>query len=99
MSSVSLDTNVLLALWNAEVTASRLAAALDRLARSGRLLVCGAVYAELYGMRPDLDALLRTYGVVADPEMSLMAWQRAGQAHAAYSVRRRAAGVECCVAS
>lgn len=72
--STALDSNVMLALWNAEPTAPRLAAALNRLAAQGRLVVCGAVYAELCGFYPDLDALLRTYGVSADPQMPLSAW-------------------------
>ncbi|TSA80589.1 type II toxin-antitoxin system VapC family toxin [Deinococcus detaillensis] len=90
--STALDSNVLLSLWNAEPAAPKLAAALDRLATQGRLVVCGAVYAELSGFYPDLDVLLRTYGVSADPQMPLIAWRRAGVAHTAYSARRRASG-------
>ena len=58
MSGTALDTNVLLALWNAEPSAGPLAAALDRLQTRGRLVVCGAVYAELLGRRSDLDEVL-----------------------------------------
>ena len=90
--STALDTNVLLALWNAEATAPALAVALNRRAERGRVLICGAVYAELYGFYADLDALLLTYGVAVDPVMTLATWQRAGQAQAAYSTRRQASG-------
>lgn len=92
MSGAALDTNVLLALWNAESTAERLAAALDRLQARGRLVVCGAVYAELLGRTPDLDAVLAAYGIGVDPQMPLSTWRRAGEAHAAYAQRRRASG-------
>lgn len=92
MSSTALDTTILLAIWNAEPTAPRLAAVLDRLHRQGRLIICGAVYAELSGFYPDLDTVLRTYGISPDPEMSLPAWKRAGQAQAAYAQRRKASG-------
>lgn len=90
--STALDTNVLLALWNNESTASRLGAALDQLKTQGRVLICGAMYAEWYGVRPDLEAVLETYGVSIDPQMSLLAWNRAGLAHSAYSKRRQASG-------
>lgn len=92
MSVTALDSNILLALWNAEATAPRLVEALDTLQTRGRLLVCGAVYAELCGWRPDLDALLAGYGVQVDPDMPLAAWKRAGQAHAAYAQRRQVSG-------
>ncbi len=92
MNATSLDSNILLALWNAESTAPRLVKVLDTLQTRGRLMVCGAVYAELYGWRPDLDALLAEYGVQADPHMPLAAWKRAGQAQATYTLRRQASG-------
>ena len=82
MSVTALDSNILLALWNAEATAPRLVEVLDSLQSRGRLVVCGAVYAQLCGQRPDLDALLAGYGVQADPDMPLTAWKRAGRAQA-----------------
>ena len=94
MSGTALDSNILLALWNAEATAPRLVAALDALQTRGRLVICGAVYAELCGWRPDLDTLLEGFGVQADPAMPLTAWRRAGQAHTAYSQRRQASGAD-----
>lgn len=90
--SMALDSNILLALWNAEPGARLLAGALNTLHARGRVVVSGAVYAELSGVRADLDTLLSTYGVDVDPEMSLAIWRRAGQAHAAYAGRRRASG-------
>lgn len=92
MSVTALDSNILLALWKAEATAPRLVEVLDGLHARGRLVVCGAVYAELCGWRPDLDALLAEYGVGADPDMPLVAWKRAGQAQAAYALRRQGSG-------
>ncbi|WP_310582415.1 type II toxin-antitoxin system VapC family toxin [Deinococcus sp.] len=92
MSVTALDSNILLALWNAEATAPRLVEVLGSLQSRGRLVVCGAVYAQLCGQRPDLDALLAGYGVQADPDMPLTAWKRAGRAQAAYAQRRQASG-------
>lgn len=92
MSVTALDSNILLALWNAEATAPRLVEVLDSLQSRGRLVVCGAVYAQLCGQRPDLDALLAGYGVQADPDMPLTAWKRAGRAQATYAQRRQASG-------
>lgn len=92
MSGTALDSNILLALWNAEATAPRLVEVLDTLQTRGRLVICGAVYAELCGWRPDLDALLDGYGVQVDPDMPLTAWKRAGQAQTAYAQRRQASG-------
>jgi len=92
LSVTALDSNILLALWNAEATAPRLVEVLGSLQSRGRLVVCGAVYAQLCGQRPDLDALLAGYGVQADPDMPLTAWKLAGRAQAAYAQRRQASG-------
>ena len=92
MSGTALDSNVLLALWNGEASAERLAIALDDLQSRGRLVICGAVYAELLGRRPDLDTVLPAYGISVDPQMLLDTWQRAGEAHAQYAERRRLSG-------
>ena len=92
MSVTALDSNILLALWSAEATAPRLVGVLGSLQNRGRLVVCGAVYAQLCGQRPDLDALLAGYGVQADPDMPLTAWKRAGRAQATYAQRRQASG-------
>ena len=92
MSVTALDSNILLALWSAEATAPRLVEVLGSLQSRGRLVVCGAVYAQLCGRRPDLDALLAGYGVQADPDMPLTAWKLAGRAQAAYAQRRQASG-------
>ncbi|MGY2896164.1 type II toxin-antitoxin system VapC family toxin [Deinococcus sp. UYEF24] len=85
MSVISLDSNILLALWNAEATAPQLVEVLDTLQTRGRLVVCGAVYAELCGWRPDLDTVLDEYGIQADPDMPLKAWKLAGQAQVTYA--------------
>lgn len=55
-------------------------------------MVGGAVCAELLGGRPDLDEVLRAYGVGVDPQMPPAAWRRAGEAHAAYAERRQSSG-------
>ncbi|OLV17441.1 type II toxin-antitoxin system VapC family toxin [Deinococcus marmoris] len=67
-----------------------LVTALDQLGAQGRVLICGAVYAELCGFHPHLDTLLQQYGVSIDPNMPLETWKRAGVAYAAYGKRRRA---------
>jgi predicted nucleic acid-binding protein len=90
--SISLDTNVLLSLWNRESTAERLANEIDAQRGKHRLVICGPVYGELYGRNLNLDALLAALDVDIEPDLTLAGWQRAGQAHAAHAERRRTSG-------
>lgn len=89
---ISLDTNVLLALWRAETAALSISHFLTQLAARERLVLCGPAYAELYGFYPQLDESVRVMDIQVLPEMPLAAWQRAGKAHAAYTLRRKQSG-------
>lgn len=92
----ALDTNVLALIYDRAPRAEIYARALHRLARDGKLVICGVVYAELLGGsgrdRAALDGFLSAVGVEVDAEMGLAAWAEAGRANAGYHARRRAAG-------
>lgn len=92
MDKVSLDSNILLALWRGESNAPAVSLMLDILAAQYQLVVCGAVYGELCGFYQNIDALLVAANIQVLPEMSLATWQRAGKAHTAYTLRRRNSG-------
>lgn len=85
---LALDTNVLLALWKGEPGAEDLAARLQ----PHELLVCGAVVGELLPFTPEAEVLLERMGVMLDWSFPRAAWLRAGQAHVAYTARRRVGG-------
>ena len=93
----ALDTNVLVFIYDQAPHAPELARQLYALARNGRLVICGVVYAELLAgpTRPklQLDQFLQDVGVDLDWEMGEAVWAEAGRANAAYHVRRRAVGV------
>lgn len=92
----ALDTNVLALVFDRVPHAGTLARTLHRLARDGRLVICGVVYAELRaGPGRDqaaLDAFLSQVGVELDAEMGVAVWAEAGRANADYHARRRAGG-------
>lgn len=92
MSGLSLDANVLLALWRPEPNALAVSSALGTFASRQRLVLSGPAYGELYGFYPNLKQQLTTLGVQVMPDMPVAAWQRAGEAHAAYARRRRQSG-------
>lgn len=85
---IALDTNVLLALWKGEPGAETVAVRLQ----PHELHVCGAVVGELLPFTPEAERLLEQMGAVLDWSFPRAAWLRAGQAHAAYTARRRAGG-------
>jgi predicted nucleic acid-binding protein len=92
--ATSIDTNVLVSLWGGvddEVDAAR--SALNAAAESGRLLICGAVFAELLAdRRRTRESLVRFCSdteVSIDWKVSEAIWLRAGEAFGSYSKRRR----------
>ncbi len=92
MSGVSLDTNILISLWRAEATAPAVVEALREYAARWRLVLSGPAYAELCGFYIGIEAQLGVLDIQIMPDMPLSAWQRAGQAHATYTARRRRSG-------
>lgn len=96
MSSTALDTNVLLdILLDDPRHAQSSLAALDGAARTGRLIVCPIVYAELAGdLEPgDLDRFLHDLSVELSP-FHPGALQAAGRAWRAYA-RARGEEIQC----
>ena len=92
MNGISLDSNILLALFRGEETAPEISRHLNMFASQHRLVVSGPVYAELVGFYPQLDAYLQSGNIKVMPEMTAEGWRRAGEAHAIYTARRKKSG-------
>ena len=93
MTTVSLDTNVVMALLNQEESLNEGArAAIERSRRSGRLVVCGPVYAELLGLpartQPALGEFFASGGIELDWRFEEAVWRAAGVAFQEYVQRR-----------
>jgi predicted nucleic acid-binding protein len=93
----ALDTNVLVFIYDRAPHAPELARQFHVLARNGRLVICGVVYAELRAgptrQKPPLDQFLQDVGVGVDWVMGEAVWTEAGRANAEYQARRRAGGI------
>lgn len=92
-TTVSLDTNVVIALLNQEQQVNESAlAAIERSRKSGRVVVCGPVYAELLGLpartQPALDAFFSAGGIALDWRFEESIWRAAGAAFQSYVQRR-----------
>ena len=93
------DTNVVIALWDADpqlnVAAQK---ALDALQAQGALVITGAVYAELLALPGRTEAMLDEFlsmtGMRADWQMSEEIWRVAGRAFQGYASRRSAKKTE-----
>jgi predicted nucleic acid-binding protein len=94
-TTVSLDTNVVIALLNPDQSLNESAlSAIDQCRNSGRLVVSGPVYGELMGLpartQPALDAFFQRGGIELDWSFEEAVWRAAGAAFQEY-VRRRIA--------
>jgi predicted nucleic acid-binding protein len=94
-TTISLDTNVVIALLNQDKDISRSARnAIDQSRKSGRLVVSGPVYAELLGLpsrtQQALDEFFRSGHIEVDWRFEEAVWRAAGVAYQGY-VRRRLA--------
>jgi predicted nucleic acid-binding protein len=92
--TTSIDTNVLVALWQAdEPTSSAAQRALDRARSRGDLAVCAPVYSELLAFpgrhSSFLDAFFRDTLVHIDWEFTPQDWRDAGKAFQSFAHRRR----------
>ena len=92
--TTSIDTNVIVALWDAEDTLHRAArVALDRAFNEGTLVISGAVYAELLAAPQRTEAFLDRFcdeaGIAVEWEFSERIWRSAGEAFQKYAERRR----------
>lgn len=90
----AIDTNVLVALWDRDDTLNLAAqAALDAAFARGKLVISGAVFAELlaFPRRTEtfLDQFLKDTGVGVDWTTDEAVWRAAGKAFQRYANRRR----------
>src|SRR5580704_16393027 len=92
--TTAIDSNVLVAFWDADNTLNSLAqSALTAAWKRGNLVMAAPVYAELlaFPQRTEsfLDAFLGETGISVDWELDQAIWRAAGRAFQAYAARRR----------
>lgn len=92
--TTAIDTNVIVALWDAEDALHRTArATLDKAFNEGTLVISGAVYAELLAAPGRSEAFVNKFceeaGIVVEWELGEKAWLAAGAALQGYAARRR----------
>jgi len=92
--ATSIDSNILIALWNRDDTLNLAAQrALDAAFERGNLLISAPVFAELlaFPAREEafLDSFLRDTGIQVDWDLNESIWRIAGRAFKAYAARRR----------
>lgn len=90
----AVDSDVIVALWSREPTASRMARLLRDARATGPLVVAAPVWAELHAAPGATDEFVAHFladtGIEADLGLDKAVWYRAAMAHAAYARRRRA---------
>jgi predicted nucleic acid-binding protein len=94
-TAVSIDTNVLISLFNEEKELNeRALAAIEGCRKAGRLVVSGPVYAELLGLptrtQVALDEFFTRGGIEVDWQFEEAVWRIAGAAFQGYIQRRLA---------
>lgn len=92
--TVALDTNIIVALWDAADALHPVARkALEEVAGREALAMCGVVYAELIGARGRTEAFVDRFceeaGIAVDWELKENIWRRAGVAFQEYARRRK----------
>jgi hypothetical protein len=95
--TISIDTNLIAALWNDNDAWNAVAVQLlGNLVAQQRLVVFGAVYAELMAGplrdEPALDAFFIDTGIAIDWSMDEEIWRVAGRAYLGYVRRRKGSG-------
>ena len=89
----AVDTNVIVSLWDADVSNVAARDALEAALSRGTVVVSGAVYAELMGgvgrTSDMLDEFFGDTGILVDWAMDRIIWERAGSAYRGYLGRRR----------
>jgi predicted nucleic acid-binding protein len=92
----AIDTNIVSALWSADPSAPAVAETLDRVDREGKLIVCGAVYAEMLAHPKAtvsfVDSFLARTRIAVDFDLGAEVWREAGRRFAIYCQRRRRSG-------
>ncbi len=94
--TTALDTNVLIDLdEGVPHTVEPLVRAIEEAAEKGAIVICGIVYAELFGnaaSRALVDEMLRSACISVDFDLRPEVWAHAGAAFGAYAMRRRRSG-------
>jgi predicted nucleic acid-binding protein len=95
--TISIDANVLAALWkNADPTSAAAAKILGRVHRHETLVVSGPVYSELMAgpLRTEdaLDEFFSEAGIAIDWRIGEDVWREAGRAYREYARRRKRSG-------
>ena len=96
MTRTAIDSNVIVALWAREPTATRVADLLRSARAAGPLLIAAPVWAELHAAPGATPAFVARFvadtGIEVDMRLDEPVWRRAALAFAAYAHRRRASG-------
>lgn len=97
--TISIDSNVIAALWNADDPFNEAASsALHSARRRASLVISAPVYAELlagpHRTDTNLDGFLYETGITVDWQFAEVVWKTAGNAFRAYATRRRKSGKE-----
>ncbi|HZV88532.1 MAG TPA: type II toxin-antitoxin system VapC family toxin [Candidatus Binatus sp.] len=92
--TVALDTNVVVALWDATDALNLVARrALEEVSSREALVMCGIVYAELIGAPGRTEAFVDRFceeaGIAVEWELEERIWRRAGVAFQGYATRRK----------
>jgi predicted nucleic acid-binding protein len=92
--TVALDTNVIVALWDAADALNLVARkALEEASSREALAMCGVVYAELIGAPGRTEAFVDRFceeaGIAVEWELRERIWRRAGVAFQGYATRRK----------
>jgi len=92
--TTAIDTNVIVALWDAEDSLHRVArAALDKAFNEGTLVISGAVYAELLAAPGRTEQFLNQFcedaQIEVEWELGPNIWKAAGAAFQRYAARRK----------
>ena len=97
--TTAIDTNVIVALWDAEDTLHRVArVSLDKAFNEGTLVISGAVYAELMAAPGRTGAFVDRFceetGIAVEWDLRERVWRVAGAAFQGYAARRKQKGTE-----
>jgi predicted nucleic acid-binding protein len=92
--TTAIDTNVIVALWDAEDSLHVAArAVLEKALNEGALVISGAVYAELMAAPGRTEAFIDRFceetGIAVEWELGERVWRAAGTAFQSYAARRR----------
>ena len=89
----AIDSNVIVALWSREPTASHMAALLRNARTAGPLVVAAPVWAELHAAPGATAAFVARFlvdtGIERDLDLGEAVWGRAAEAYATYASRPR----------